>query len=274
MGNYKLLNIRNIDSITCRTDAISEKDIQFIGTLPHLKTFHLTAGNLSNSLADAIGENLNNVSTLWFGKLTLTPREWRGISKLTKVSELWLQYTNIPDESFEEGVAIAPIALNIFGVQISEAGLKKLIKTNKLEKVFLYSTNVSDDLTSFFDRCPKLERIFIDDANIQCQFVEKMQHTAALQLLDLSHTHINDEILASVSRFPNLEILEINGYNITEKSVPLFRALSERIDSLRLKNNDVERDYLFIHQKGVHPQVIEEYLSKPENGSSKSQLEI
>jgi hypothetical protein len=93
-----------------------------------------------------------------------------------------------------------------------------------------------------------------------------MQHTDKLRFLTIENTNLDDDILASVSRFMNLEELSIKGCKVTEDSIPLLKTLSERIDRIALKNDDVPNHYLFFHRKEIDPELraqVDEILSNP-----------
>ena len=235
--------IKKIISISLCANALTEADIHF-GTLTNLESFYIPSGDLSDSLAEEIGKNLKRVSELHLRNMMLTPGTWRGLGKLSNVSELLLAYCSIPDESFEDGTEISPTTLSIGAVPISETGLKKLIKPDNLENIFLAQTSISDDIASFFDECPKLDYINIEAANIQCLFVTQMRNTDSLRYLSLYDTNIDDDILAGVSRFPNLKSLSINGSKVSEASIPLLETLSKRLDKIVLLQSG---KYLFYH---------------------------
>ena len=265
LNNITEQNIKSIISITICADTLSKSDvqpadIQFLGTLPNLESFCIVSGNLSESLADAIGNNLTNASVLWLENITLTPDVWRSLGTLRNVSVLWLLNTNLPTEFFEDGSEMSPVHLMIDDVRISETGLKKLIKTDKLETISLNNTNVSDDITSFFDECPKLEKISIYNSEIKCLFVAQMQHTNKLQSLYLSDTNIDDDILSSVSRYANLDELIIHDSKITEDSIPFLKTLSQHFYKILLRNNNVD---LFDHQRKLDPRLREMIESNP-----------
>ena len=254
-------SIRGISGITLCPTSISEKDIQFLGTLPNLKGINIVSGSLSDSLADEIGQNLNSISDFWIGEVPLSPGVWRGLGKLNNVSVLILSGTIISDESFEDGTEMSPISIIISDVQISEIGLIKLIKTDKLETIALGNTNISDNITSFFDECPKLNGISITESKIQCLFVAEMQHTDKLQSLYLRDTSIDNGIIASAVRFQNLESLTVWNTNVTESSIPLLETLAKRLDRIILREDSVD---LFKHRKStIDPQLREEILSNP-----------
>jgi len=242
-------SIRNITEISFCADALTEEDIQFLGTLPNRVSVRIVSGTLSDLLAEEMGKNLQNVKELSLVEMTLTTGAWRGLGKLKNVDRLWLLYTIIPDEFFEDGTEMSPVGLFINTVQISDAGLKKLIKTDKLEEIFWGQTNMSDNITSFFDECPKLENIRIEGSTIKCQFVAQMQNTDNLRILILHNTNIDDDILSSVARFPNLVELVIQGCNVTKSSIPLFEMLSKRLGEIVVRANPLHFDeYLFYYK--------------------------
>jgi len=265
LNNITEQGIRHITSISICADIFSKSDvpladIQFLGTLPKLEDFSIVSGNLSDSLAEAIGNNLNNMSVLWLENTTLTPDVWRGLGKLRNVSVLWLLDVNLPTEIFEDGTEMSPVGLLIDNVRISEAGLKTLIRTDKLKTISLNTTNVSDDITSFFDKCPKLESIWINNSKIKCLFVAQMQHTDKLRSLYLANTNIDDDILSSVSRFPNLNELTIHESKVTEASIPLLETLAQHFYRILVRNNNVN---LFDYRRPLDPRLRELIDSNP-----------
>ena len=241
--------IRNIISISFCANALSETDVQFLGTLPNLESVSMS-GDLSDSLADEIGKNLKNVTKLVLGELKFTPRGWRELGKLASVSQLHLVRTNITDECFESGTELSPTKLSIIDAQISEVGLKKMIKTDNLETLLLWGqTNISDDITSYFDTCPKLEKIDIQNANIQCRFVMQMRQTDTLRDLSLYKTNLDDDILTGVARFTNLKFLDIQECKVTEDSIPFLKTLSKRLGKIGFRDTDASSSaYNFFHQ--------------------------
>jgi len=247
-NNITEQGIRNITAISFCADALSETDVQFLGTLPNLECISIVSGNLCESLAEVIGKNLKNVTELHIREMTLTTSAWRGLAKLPNVSRLWLVRLNLPDESFEEGAEMSPVELFIAWTPISETGLKKLVRTDRLEEVSWTQMDISDDITSFFDECPKLETIRIEDSNIRGHFLAQMRNTDRLRTLNLHNTNIDDDTLASVLRFENLVELSIYGGNVTEASIPLFETLAKRLGLVVIRSAGMRFEYIFRHR--------------------------
>lgn len=247
-NNITEQGIRNIMSISFCADTLSEADIQFLGTLSNLECVTILSGNLSESLAGAIGKNLNNITELHLREMTLTPSAWRGIGRLTNVSRLWLVHLNLPDESFEVGAEMSPVQLFLMDVPISEEGLKKLVRTDRLETISWNQMGISNDITSFFNECPKLERIHIDDSNVRVYFITQMRNTDRLRSLTLHNTNIDDDTLANVLRFENLVELSIYGGNVTEASIPLFETLAKRLGLVSIRSAGMRFERIFYHR--------------------------
>jgi hypothetical protein len=99
---------------------------------------------------------------------------------------------------------------------------------NDLETVILWYTSITDDITEFFDGCPKLKNIEIVGGNLRCEFIRDMKWIDKIEEIDIIETNLDDEILTSITRFKKLSKLTVINCQVTEKSKLLLEGLSPK----------------------------------------------
>jgi hypothetical protein len=101
-----------------------------------------------------------------------------------------------------------------------------------IDYFFCIASNLSDDITYFFNECPSLRSVVIFDGDIECTFIRDMKHTDSIEEISINNMNLNDDMLPFFLRFKNLKDISIMNCEVTEKSRPIFEELAKRVQTV------------------------------------------
>ncbi len=208
--------------------------------------------------------DIKNIQKLLIGDISVTESDFRSLSPLKMLDFLlfrniklhgnelscvesplvdYLGFNNCRFEnSIDEHLGNLPVKDLVFGYIDFPDFFFKSKGTHQRPTIDHFScgiaTNLSDDITSFFDDCPNLKTMLIIDCDLQCTFIRDMKHAEALESLTITNTGLNDEVFSSILRFKKLQKIAIANCKVTEKSIPVLEELAKRVYFVHLTYQD------------------------------------
>ena len=208
--------------------------------------------------------DITNIKTLWTKNISVTEDDFRSLPPLKSLYELVFEQTTLRGSIFRylECPCIDNLAFNNCRF---ESSIDELLGDQPVEGLtFVYiefpdfffktketknrptitsfssvpSTNLSDEITSFFNECPNLQSVLIAISDLQCTFIRDMKYVEALETIDIDNTNLNDEVFSSILRFNKLQFVAIANCKVTEKSIPVLEELAKRAYFVHLTYQD------------------------------------
>jgi hypothetical protein len=222
-------DIEHIWLINCKKTHLVPQDICNLSKLQSIKSISFNNLTLTQSVIEKMSDNLNYLQNYFFEDVTF----------MASPMNIFIHSANIETLSFSkidkidvhiitsEGVKVE----NIYFIDtpITNQWLMTLLPLNELKVTFFFHSDISDDITDFFNECPRLEHIEISEENINCTFLRDIKETNSIKRIYLDKTNLSDEMVPYFSRFENLKQISISRTKITKKSKPFFDKLSQKI---------------------------------------------
>ena len=243
----------NISRIECSFYQPSVDDITLLGALENPDSLTLSYVCLSDPQFQAIGNYLSALKNLLFIHSTFSPNGGKHLSKLHNLDFLHMYDTKISDSDLVGSGGLPIRHLGFSSCDITDRGLKNMLPLDNIEEVSLYDIQISDNITDFFNSCPKLRKIDIyfetPSGKLTCKFLRDMTTTSVIQSICLCNVDLDDELLAEVERFSNLKVFWVISPLVTKKSLPVLERLSQRM-SVNVSNFNEDFETVFRFEKG------------------------
>jgi hypothetical protein len=218
----------DIETIAFENDNIIETDIINIPPLKKLKELYFNNTKFNADLFARL--EAPDLRYIMFRCGAFSDNLILSRGQLNCLDELGVFQMKMPDTIFKKWGGLAINRLIIMETpDISEVGLKYLLPQNDLETVILWHTSITDNITEFFDGCPKLKYIEIVGGNLRCDFIRDMKWTDKIETIDVTETNLDDEILNSITRFKKLNKLRAINCQVTDKSKLLLEDLGKKM---------------------------------------------
>jgi hypothetical protein len=231
--------IKYINGIFCVGYQLPFQDIELFGTLEHLNYLGFSDINLSENHLKSLAEKIPHLQTLLVERGSFPNNGGKYLGMLKEIKFLYFFDISINDECIKgmSGLPLREIAF--VNVSITDIGLNNMLPLEKMESISLKYLVITDEgITNFFNGCPHLKHIVIDNSKdycyvgiseLKCTFLRDITYVSSIKELTLNGVNLGDEILSSIERFENLKYLAIRTYCITENSKPLLERLSQRM---------------------------------------------
>lgn len=128
-------------------------------------------------------------------------------------------------------------SISLTRAQLTDNGLRRLLELlphpERLTKINLSLTRISDQGMEHLKRCPRLSYLGLDKVQVTDEGLSHLKGQTEMLLLDLSSTKVTDAGLKHLSRMKELRMLLLTNTRVTERGVnELRKALPELEDIL------------------------------------------
>ena len=174
------------------------------------------------AIGDALAEQLKKPA----GKFLPPPQFTK--TELEKITKLDIGSANITDAGLKELVKLQELkSLVLYGNRITDVGLRELVMLQELELLNLELNRITDAGVKELAKLPKLKTLNLNSNRITDAGLKELAKLQNLKWLTLTKTQITDSGLAELAKLQGLELFWAFGIEkITkEGSVELQKAL-------------------------------------------------
>lgn len=111
------------------------------------------------------------------------------------------------------------VALNLQGVDLTDAGLQSVGKLKKLQKLSVCDTLVSEKGLVVLQKLPLLEKLNLSRMKLDEGVAEHLKGLKNLRLLDLTGTQLKDATVNKLPKFEQLKVLILRRNNVTDRCI-------------------------------------------------------
>lgn len=147
----------------------------------------------------------------------------RYLADLTKVRSIAIVESQIKRDAFQHMRQISDIDIRF--VPIVDADIEPLAGSTKINRLRLFSTDLTDGCLEYLADLPNLDELMLVDSQVRGTGFSHLKGLENLSILDLSGSAINDEGLAQLPALPALRQLSLAGTKITGKGLEHLKVL-------------------------------------------------
>jgi hypothetical protein len=218
-----LRNATALEALDISATAVSDKGIEAIKDLRHLRVLHLPDGVADKGM-EVIG-GLTDLRVLSVGQ-KVTDTGMLPISRLHRLEELYLHSGNISDAGMNSLARLKRLrVLNIWETRVTDRGLLALIGISTLDTIIL-STRITDDGLRALASFKELRFVVVNSA-ITDQGMRNLAKCSVLELLELEGSLVSDSGLSLLSEMKYLRSVGVKRTRVTaegalflERSIP------------------------------------------------------
>lgn len=111
------------------------------------------------------------------------------------------------------------VALNLQGVDLTDAGLQAVGRLTKLRKLSVCDTLITEKGLIVLRKLPLLEKLNLSRNKLGDGLPAHLQNLKNLRLLDLSGTQLKDKAVNNLPRFERLKAFDLRRNNVTDRCI-------------------------------------------------------
>jgi len=115
--------------------------------------------------------------------------------------------------------------LELNDLEITDAGIKELVKLKLLTGLELRNTKITDAGLKELTSLKSLRALYVGGTKISDAGMNEISKMTALEMLDLSDTNVTDQGLKKITNLKSLWMLYLSGTKVTEKGVKSFKTV-------------------------------------------------
>jgi cellulose synthase/poly-beta-1,6-N-acetylglucosamine synthase-like glycosyltransferase/Leucine-rich repeat (LRR) protein len=261
-GLRHLASLKKLKSLDLGDTKLDDGDLSAFGKLTQLESLSLENTPITGAGFGQL-KGLGQLTALNLNKTRVGDSALRQLGKLPRLQRLQLSSTRVADGGLTHILASSGQLnyLDLFGTNITDAGLASLQNKQGLQALFLGGTQTSDLGLSYFKKLNNLQILDLEgtqitDAGLQHLKGMKLvslklgktriagsglKHLAGLtelRVLDLSGTSVTDDSLADLAPLKKLQTLLLSGTRVTSKGMRQLQGAPQLVD-LQLEATDV-----------------------------------
>ncbi len=278
--------LTSLESLNLKRTRIHGQGLSHLATLTKLKTLDLGDTQLDDSDLSAFGKltqleslslentpitgagfgqlkGLDKLTALNLSKTRVGDSALRQFGKLPKLQRLELSNTRVSDGGLTHILASAGQLryVDLFGTNITDAGLASLQGKQGLQALFLGGTQTSDVGLGYLQKLNNLQDLDLEGTQITDAGLKNLQGMklaslklgktrltgtglkylaglGGLRVLDLSGTNVTDDSLTALAKLANLRVLNLNGTRVTSKGIRQLEGAKQLVE-LHLESTEV-----------------------------------
>ena len=261
-GLRSLESLTKLKALDLGDTQLDDSDLSAFGKLTQLESLSLENTPITGAGFGQL-KGLDKLTALNLNKTRVGDSALRQLGKLPKLQRLELSNTRVSDGGLNHILtsAVQLRYLDLFGTNITDAGLASLQNKQGLQALFLGGTQTSDLGLSYFKKLNNLQVLDLEgtqitDAGLQHLKGMKLvslklgktriggsglKHLAGLtelRVLDLSGTSVTDDSLTALAKLANLRVLLLSGTRVTSKGMRQLEGAKQLVE-LHLEATEV-----------------------------------
>jgi cellulose synthase/poly-beta-1,6-N-acetylglucosamine synthase-like glycosyltransferase/Leucine-rich repeat (LRR) protein len=252
-GLRHVAGLTRLKVLDLRDTRIDDAGLAHLGKLVRLESLALANTTVSGAGFRDLG-SLDNLVTLNLNATRVGDSALRHLGKLPKLKRLELSGTRITDGSLQKVAAAKLEYLDLYGTNVSDAGLAHLHNQRGLQALYLGGTQASDAGVGHLQRLTNLEQLDLSGTRITDAALAHLRQMtklttlrlgktavagaglahltalSSLRTLDLSGTVVSDEALAAVARLEGLRTLDLSGTRVTSAGMRHLGAARQLVE--------------------------------------------
>lgn len=231
-------------------DPVSDREIEAIGTFPHLRTLRIQECRNVGDASFKIIASLPQLTKLELLHSTITDAGLAALAEASKLNELSLIHTKITGSGLADlsdlnlqqlrvvghtttAAGLAAVSeltalreLELSNPQIALGDMKPLNKLQQLRTLKLRTLKVDDESLKNLEGLTELEILDFDSPQITDSGALRLALLSGLQKLDLTDAKLTNDGLSAIATLENLESLILGG-QITDAGLETLKAMKK-----------------------------------------------